>query len=286
MHEAHPATSIFLDLCGIRPERPDLHLLHTVAREFSRLPWENLTKFLKKHTGQPADPRAGDVDTVPRRTPFRLSEEVLRDHALLGTGGTCFSLTHALRRVLTSLGYAAYPAMADMHHGPNVHCGLVVLVAGRRYLLDPGYLVPSPVPLDEGPIAGIERPGHHLEYRRDGGGGIELRTVNARGERRLRYRLRPEPVGEAAFRRHWAASFEASGMRGLQVNRFAGDRRLSAHDYNLRIDSGTEKINLKLRGDYAQGLATHFGIDAGLATRALEEWRRVRWPSDTSRRRS
>jgi arylamine N-acetyltransferase len=265
----HPATSIFLDLSRIIPSRADRNLLDTVAHRFSAIPWENLTKFLKKHAA------GGDAP------PFRSSGEVLREHADHGTGGTCFSLTNALRRIVTDLGYAAFPAMADMQHGPNVHCGLIVVLDGRRHLLDPGYLVAEPVPLDEGPAVTIAHPGHRLDYSvSPEGTRVELRTVNARGERKLRYRLRPRPVREAEFRRHWADSFEAPGMRGLQLNRFTEHGRLSAHNHNLRIDSGGHKTNVKLRDDYAAGVSEHFGIDTALARAALEEWQRVRWRSD------
>jgi arylamine N-acetyltransferase len=278
----HPATSIFLDLYRITPSRADLDLLNLLARRFSALPWENLTKFLKKHASRGSAP----ADPAPPG-PLRGSEEVLRDHAALGTGGTCFSLTNALRRIVTDLGFEAFPAMADMQHGPNVHCGLIVLVDGRRHLLDPGYLVPDPVPLDGPPAVSIENPGHRLDYRTaPDGGTVELCTVNARGERKRRYRLRARPVPEPDFRRHWIDSFEAPGMRGLQLNRFGDGARLSAHGYNLRIDTGRGKKNVKLREDYAGLIAAHFGIDAALAGAALEQWKRIRWPNDGTPSRS
>lgn len=287
MRKYHPAASIFLDLYRISPGRADLDLLHVIAAEYSRLPWENLTKFLKKHAtapdGGPGPAAAPEPGPEPR---LRRSEEVLFDHARFGTGGTCFSLTHALRRIVTSVGYEAFPAMADMAHGANVHCGLIVIVDGKRHLIDPGYLVPVPVPLDDGPRTQVSLPGHRLEYRwTENGSAVELWTRNERGDHRHRYRLRPEPVGDAHFERLWADSFDASGMRGLQINRLSDEGRLSAHDYNLRFDSGSEKRNVKLRENYAERVGEHFGIAPELAARALERWKRVRWPSDHGRNR-
>jgi arylamine N-acetyltransferase len=255
-----------MDLFRIRPVRADLRLLGDVSLAFSALPWENLTKFLKKHRG--------DLDPAAR---LRRSEEVLRDHAEFGAGGTCFSLTNALRRIVADLGYDAFPAMADMRHGRNIHCALLVVLDGERYLLDPGYLVPEPVPLKPGKGARLTLPGRTLEYRPvEGCDEFELYTGNDRGETLRRYRLRPRTVPESDFHRHWIRSFDLPGMNGLHLNRIAGKARISAHDYNLRIDTGREKANEKLREGYVAKVSSRFGLDGGLVRSALSEWERIR----------
>jgi arylamine N-acetyltransferase len=279
MPQHSQATSIFLDLYKLSPARADLKLLGRTVDRFAGLPWENLTKFIRKH-------RTGDalreelprwLRDLPGAERLRRSAEVLADHARLGAGGTCFSLTHALRRIVSDLGYRAYPAMADMRHGPNVHCALLVELDGGRYLLDPGYLVAEPVPLNGGGPVRIRQAGSELEYRpRNDGDEIELYTRNARGEEVLRYRLRARGVPETDFARFWSASFDATGMNGLHLNRITGEGRLSAHDFNLRIDTGREKRNLKLREDYAVKIADRFGIDRDLAGQAFAQWERQR----------
>jgi arylamine N-acetyltransferase len=278
MSQHSQATSIFLDLYQLSAPRRDLRTLGEVAGRFAELPWENLTKFLKKHAPRPgSEQRGGITGCSPGHRLLRRSAEVLQDHARLGAGGTCFSLTNALRRIVTDLGYGARPVMADMRHGANLHCALLVAVGGRRYLLDPGYLVAEPVPLDEARPVRLHRAGSELEYRPVGEGGeFELHTRNERGEDRLRYRLRTVPVTEEAFVRHWIASFDSNGMNGLHLNRIGVEGRLSAHDLNLRIDTGRQKRNLKLRDGYAEKVAEHFRIDRELARAALECWERQR----------
>jgi arylamine N-acetyltransferase len=285
------ATSIFLDLYQINPIRPDLKLLGDISVEFRSLPWENLTKFIKKQqissqsqveTAQPsADERTLQPQAEPRDARLRLSEEVMSDHTQYGTGGTCFSLTNTLRRIVTDLGYQAYPVMADMRHGPNIHCGLLVELDGARFLLDPGYLVAEPVPLSLDRTVQVRLPGHRLQYSPLGDRDeFELHVVNDRGEKTFRYRLRPQQIDEADFARHWLNSFDASGMNSLHLNRITDEGRLSAHNHNLRVDSGRSKLNLKLRSGYIEKVSDRFGIDPELVRRAYDEWKRQRCRSE------
>jgi len=167
--------------------------------------------------------------------------------------------------------------MADMRHGRNIHCALLVELDQRKILLDPGYLVAEPVVLRPRDSTRVVLPGRQLEYRTSPESGeIELFTSNLRGEETFRYRLRPSAIPEAQFVRHWVESFEANGMNGLHLNRIAGDARLSAHDLNLRIDNGREKTNVKLKEGYARKISEQFGVDRDLADRAFEEWERRR----------
>jgi arylamine N-acetyltransferase len=271
------STAVFLDRFQLRPVRPDLKLLGEVATGFAHLPWENLTKYIKKHQAQDPPELPDRLRGIPGAGRLRLSEEVLDDHARLGTGGTCFSLTNALRRIATDLGFRACPAMADMRHGPNIHCGLLVDLDSGRYLLDPGYLVAEPVPLRPGEPVRVNHPGHRLEYRPvESCDEVELYTSNERGEELLRYRLRPRPVPDGEFIGHWLDSFDANGMNGLHLNRVTGDGRISAHDFNLRIDNGRDKTNVKLRHGYVEQVAGRFSIDREVVQRAFEEWERRR----------
>ena len=122
----------------------------------------------------------------------------------------------------------------------------------------------------------IRHPGHCLEYRDVGGAAYELHTWNDRGERMLRYRLHARPVSDAAFVGHWLASFDATGMNGLHLNRVTDAGRLSAHDLNLRIDTGREKTNVKLRDGYVEQVSARFALDRELVARAFAEWKRRR----------
>jgi len=278
MEQRSKATSVFLELYGLAPARADRDLLGRVAERFAQLPWENLTKYLKKHGPKHAP---GDAPSRSEAGPdvgkLRLSAEVLEDHAAWGTGGTCFSLTNALRRIVTDLGFRAWPVMGDMRHGQNVHCGLVVEAGDGRYLLDPGYLVAEPVPFGVGVPVRIRQTGGELEYRPCADGGLALYSHNERDEHVARYRLRPAPVADGEFLRFWLRSFDSPGMNGLHLNRVTSEGRLSAHDLNLRIDTGREKRNVKLRDRYVEQVSDRFGMDGEIVGRAFARWEQRRW---------
>lgn len=249
--------------------------LEELVRRFSGLPYENLSKILAWDGGQtPPNPR------LPRR--------VMNEHLEVGTGGTCFSLTELLRQLASAQGLEAHPVMAHMRHGANVHCALVVRRAGRSFLIDPGYLVPEPLPL----AAGAPRAwgvGQARLIRAGSLSGVpagvsqgahDLYTMEPEGPR-WRYRLDPHPPSAAEFHRHWLESFRQPGMRSLLVTRRDDQgRRLYLHNHQLRILGPGGKVNRNVRSTLEQTMADHFGIDPRVCAAAREALRRRRGDTD------
>jgi len=260
---AKAAADLFLDHFGLSPGQPDLTALGELAGAFSRIPWENLTKYLAR-AQDPAGPER-----------LRMPTQVFEEHVSSGAGGTCFSLTRALAEVLRRCGYRCRPVMADMSHGPDIHCGLLVELQGRRVLMDPGYLVPVPVPLHADRPVETAAGGQVFRYVPDGRGGWDMRTVRG-GEERWRYRLKTAPVTPAQFEGNWRRSFHATGMNSLHLSRLTDGGRLYAHNGNLRVLSGGTRRNEKLDADYPAAVAERFGLDPELARRAWEELQAAR----------
>jgi hypothetical protein len=71
----------FMQHFGIAPDEPPRRLLENVVTAFTRLPYENIAKIIKRA-------EAGCAEKA-RRYP----DEVIRDHIEWGAGGTCFSLS-------------------------------------------------------------------------------------------------------------------------------------------------------------------------------------------------
>ena len=255
------AASVFFDHFGALPHKPDINSLGIIISHFSRIPWENLTKFLVKAQRLPAENR------------LRLADTVIREHIENGAGGTCFSLTEALGTILSFAGFHCHPVMADMNHGENIHCALSVITGdGSRYLADPGYLVSVPVPLETGQSPELEMYDDRLIWEPvDNGETYDLYTVND-SARNWKYRVRMNPVSPDAFTSHWQRSFDATGMNSLHLNCRNGEGRLSAHNMNLRSVNAEGKKNEKLRDDYSEKIEAYFGLRRDIAQAAEREW--------------
>ena len=96
----------FMSHFGIRPGKPALPLLTEIATAFSALPYENITKIIKRA-------EAGTCEKA-RRGPA----EVIEEHISWGTGGTCFSLTSALMHLVRSAGWESQYVLSGHHNKP------------------------------------------------------------------------------------------------------------------------------------------------------------------------
>lgn len=245
----------------MRPGAPSRSLLEHTCSAFSALPWENLTKMLRKASSEPGPGRLRDPLTV------------MEDHISNGTGGTCFSLVATLGEILSSLGFDARPVMGDMRHGRDIHCALLARIGEDLLLLDPGYLVAEPVTLGRAHAVSVGP--STLEYRTTGDGRVEMGLLRD-GSFDWRCTLRLDRLAPGVFEDRWLESFDSPGMNGLHLSRVSRGERLYAHDANLRIEGRAGGRNLKMRDDWAGIVAGSFGVDRRLAESALEAWRGLR----------
>ncbi|MDD3642247.1 MAG: arylamine N-acetyltransferase [Candidatus Krumholzibacteria bacterium] len=266
------AAGLFMDHFGIPVWDPDLGMLSAVVSHFSRIPYENVTKIIRKF-------ETGDPDRM-----LRDPVEVMRGFVEDRTGGTCFSLTWCLGSILSEAGFRCRPAMADMKR-PNVHCALLVFLAERSYLVDPGYLLGEPVPLAGAPVS-VSTSFGAVELRPRGEASWDLFTT-AGGERKWRYRLRTTPVSKAAFFRYWRDSFSLPMMNSLQLTRLTERGHLYVRDHHLRFQGAGEKVNENIRSVLEQRIEAEFGIPGEITARAREHIERMResWRTHAQARR-
>ena len=257
-----PALRLFLAHFGVRSGPPTLALLESAAAAFSRLPYENLTKILKEaREGNPTRARRGPL-------------EVVQDHLSLGAGGTCFSLTAAFLHLLRALGFDAEPILADRHYGPDTHCAVLVRLEGTPYLLDPGYLLARPVPLEGSGETRVETPFNEVLLRPEegapkGGEKLELWTCQE-GAPSHRLTFRVSPADPGVFLRAWDASFGWDMMRYPLLTRVRGDAQLYLQAGRLQVRTrGSCRREEVPPGELARRIAAEFGLDPQLAARAL-----------------
>jgi len=257
----HEAREILLGHFGLSAGDPELETLRRIVASYSNLPYENLTKIIKKFTAHSPDERL--------RGPVEVVSGFVEHH----TGGTCFSLTYCLGSILASAGYRCYPVMADMKR-PNIHCALVVEMNGQRYFVDPGYLVGEPVELTGTPVR-IATTFGIVELRPRQGERYDLFTLE-RDDRKWRYTAKTVAVSHAAFMRYWQDSFSLPMMNNLLLTRLTPEGHLYIKNHHLRMKGPQGKVNENIRSGLEARIAAEFGIPGDITAQAREHLERLR----------
>ncbi|MBN2417374.1 arylamine N-acetyltransferase [bacterium] len=248
------AASEFSRRFAIPASSPELSLLCAILDAFSAFPYENISKIIKN----------SQVEREYEK--IRLPGEILADHFEYGLGGTCFSLTYLLDCILKHRGFNCYPVSADMRYGVGIHCALVAVVDRRHYLVDPGYCITAPLPLDRNAPVYYRTPSSGIRLQFSAGESIDLFTFDRRGEK-WRYRFSDIPLPYDRFMRNWLHSFTLNSMHALCLNRMHGGVMTYLHRHTLRrTDGGTvSKTDASVRVHAL--VQEHFGI----APRFVEE---------------
>ncbi len=248
----------FMEHFGISPDRLPWQMLGSVAKAFSKLPYENITKIIKRE-------ESGSAEKA-RRYP----EEVIRDHIAWGAGGTCFSLTSALMHLVRSLGWEAEYILADRQYGQDTHCALLVWIEGTPHLLDPGYLIVDPIPLHSGSKQEIQTSFNRLVLNPDGNPGkISLSTIQ-RGIQTYRLTYKTSPVDEGEFRKAWDASFSWDMMRYPLLTRTADSKQIYLRGSRLQISDADSIAGKEIKEDeLTERIAAEFRIHPSVVARAV-----------------
>ena len=243
----------------------------SLLRELSALPYENLSKIVARHEGA--------LSGKTREGILSFSDSWLEDHARTGLGGTCFALTHWLKRRMDALGFSTAYLMADKRIEANVHCGLLFEHAGRSWLLDPGYLIFEPLAL---PAAGLSVEmflSPNLVRVEDVEGAWRLWTgprvaPGAPPGLKHRFDFRKDPVSAEEFQRHWEASYDWPMMNHPVLNRVKDGTQYYLQKDNLLIRTAASGITTgamrKLSPAELRDAAVDlFGLPRGLVNEAL-----------------
>ena len=250
--------SAFLEHFGLPCETQADGLLRRLARRFAELPYENLTKIIR-------DAQCADVIQA-RRSP----SDVVADFIALGTGGTCFSLTATLLHLVRSLGWRAEPILADRSYGQDTHCALLVWIDNRPHLLDPGYLIVDPIPMEMTGERTITTAFNQLTLApREQSEKIDLFT-SQQGNSTYRLTFKTQPVDAREFLRAWDASFDWDMMRYPLLTRTCGNRQLYLRGSRFQVRSHDLLDRQDIPPDeMIPRIAAQFGIDASVTARAL-----------------
>lgn len=248
----------FLFRTGIDIAVHSLDLLYSVAHAFSKIPYENLTKIIKSDS------------MINPCSSMRYPDELVGDYLKWGTGGTCFSLTAAIIAVYNALGIESYPVLADRHYGPDTHCGLIMVKPDGLLLLDPGYLLFTPVTLPRESPVSVETGFNTIELvPLQNGEKVEFYTV-VKGNRKLRLVYKIKPVDPVCFARAWEESFKWEMMTYPVLTRVsAGEHQyIQGKNLSIRTSSGTQRTALNPEA-LALYIAEKMGIHKEIINKAF-----------------
>lgn len=247
-----------MDYYGILSSGEPRQLLGRVVNAFAGLPYENITKIIKRE-------ESGNCEQA-RRYP----EEVIRDHIRWGTGGTCFSLTSALLHLVRSLGWKAELILADRGYGQDTHCALLVWIENEPHLLDPGFLIVNPIPLPPNGKQKIKTGFNSLILApEENPNRISLHTVRQNKKiYRLTYKTSPVDTGE--FCKAWDASFHWKMMKYPLLTRTAESKQIYLKGSRIQISSAEvmEKQNICM-DELVDKIAAEFRIHPALVVQAI-----------------
>jgi len=242
----------FLAFFKLKLERLNLQTLQKILDKFATIPYENISKIIKLSHSWENENR------------LRFPEEVIDDHANFHLGGTCFSLTFFLETILLYQGFQCYPVMADMKAGRNIHCTIIVLFDNKKLLVDPGYLLNTPMEMNpqkpriyRTPTTGVE-----LQFNHELG-CYQLFTFN-KEKMTWRYNFVDRPCPPEEFLAHWQASFTKPSMHGICLTKIQKDGYIFIHKNFMRETTFKSKKNFNIRQNYHETIHDIFGIDKQL----------------------
>ncbi len=257
-------TTSYLNLLGLEREPPGLEFLQALTRaHVLRVPFENVTSILR---------RAGSTDRpVP---PLDREAELGAWRAGRG-GGLCFEVVDMFGALLASLGFQTHAVLATISFVGS-HQGLVVDLAGERYLVDAGNGAPlfEPIRIEPGsaPVT-MSRAGLSYRFRSIAEHRlVQDRLIDGEWQPFCTYDLSPaSDAGRAdAFQRHH--------VRGHSwvVDNLTLVRCTDAEVWSLRDDrlnhftsSGKTTSVLESETAYREAAADLFGLPAAPIEQAL-----------------
>ena len=217
------------------------------------IPYENVSKILRLE--MPAEKRPRDSQTV------------LSDHREFNFGGTCFSLVNLVIRSLSVEKIKAYAVRADIHRRTFPHFFAIAEYEGKKYVIDPGYLINTPLEIPQNGIS-IQRNGViDFVVEEINNGQYQLLTIT-NGQHKTRYTFHIEPLSDEEFHRMWIESYDY--MNAIVASRFIDDKfiYINGNYVQIRSKGNIEKYDSReIALDY---LNRYFELDENIIITAKE----------------
>ena len=245
-----------------QPPRTLETLRQLVASYTRAVPWESASRIVRRARHETASDCA------------LLGADFWESHFARGTGGTCYESNYAFFGLLRRLGYEGYLTINDMGAAIGCHSAIVVLFAGRKYLVDVGFPLYTIIPINADQETSAESPIMNYKLTPQGGNRYQLRRESH--PRVHTFLLRDEPVADADYRAIGIHDYRHDGGQFLnevvihkvvdeQLWRFHSDLRPF---YAQQFVDG-QRRDQALADDPAAELAEKFGIARAMVAEAM-----------------
>ena len=217
------------------------------------IPYENISKILRLEMDSSQRPRD--------------SKTLLADHRDFHFGGTCFSLVNLVVRSLSVEGIAAYPVQADIHRRTFPHFFAIIEENEKKYLIDPGYLINSPLEIIQDGVSMQKNGVIDFVVQHISNGQYQLQTIT-NGKHKTRYTFHIKPLNENEFLKNWIESFNY--MNAIVASRFVDDKfiYINGNYVQIRSKGNIEKYDQESKA--LEYLNRYFEIDENIVQTANE----------------
>ncbi len=264
-----------LEFLKLRRQQPSFEYLDALIDAFiHKVPWESLFRIIKRN----ATPETSDCPRFPY--------EVWSDAMNFGGGGTCFEINYAFFALLSALGYEGYMTLNDMNEAQACHAAIVLLLGGRRHLVDVSVPLPHAFPFYPDSTAHLFTSWLNFTARPES----ENRYVVERAPHARPYifTLNDVPVTEDDFEAAVEADYLPTGyfLNRVVINKMIGETawlfNSATKPYMLEAFDHSGKHEIPLEPEtLAESLAEYFHIPAEKISTAL---RSVNIISETNQR--
>jgi arylamine N-acetyltransferase len=254
-------TDKILAFLGVKRGEPSVEILDELVAAYTRtVPWESASRIAKRVT-TPATERCP-----------RWPSEFWLDAFAKGAGGTCYESNYAFFSLLDSLGFQGYLTINDMGDLQGCHSAIVVQLDSRRWLVDVGYPLYLPVPLDAHGTTRRQTPFHTYTVTPSSQDRYEV--TRDRHPKPYVFTLVDRPVADDVYRAITTADYGANGqfLDEVIIHKNIDGRiwRYNGREAPPVLESFSSTGERKALGSVdAQDLATLFRMDASMLATAM-----------------
>jgi len=251
-----------LNYLDVETAQPALGYLETLIARYVRcVPWESASRIVRRQN-------TDEIENCPR-WPEIFWQSAIQD----GTGGTCFESNLAFIALLRTLGFEGYLTINDMHEHTGVHTAIVILIDGQKWLVDAGFPVYAPLPLNPEQITTRET--RLLNYTITPHGENHYDIERAPHPSAYSFTLIDQPISHADY---CAATTRDYGENGLFLDKVIAAKvvnnqmwRFNSAEppYHLQHFLDGQRVNTVIKGDAADAVFALFNIDAKIVRAAL-----------------